>query len=217
MGDRSRLGLHEAFKGFQQQRKLLAALATNLQVLLDEVIGFFDWPPLEGQLGEAAQFPQALVAGQLSIPRAADGLQKGADLVEPDPKGQIHRDEQRLIEAEVVVVPARVRPGEAARVHLTFRPSAARAGHWNNESAPLRVWIAGAEGWTISTRLLEAPQAAQPESVEVRRLDFEVKAPPTATGKTRLAAYALYNTCEQTGGRCLFVRQDLVIELQAAR
>jgi hypothetical protein len=78
----SRLGLHEALKGFEEQRKVLAALVTNLQVLLDEVIGFFDWPSLEGQLGEAAEFPQALVASQLSIPRAADGLQKGADLVD---------------------------------------------------------------------------------------------------------------------------------------
>jgi hypothetical protein len=77
----SRLGLHEAFKGFEEQRKLLAALAANLQVLLDEVIRFFDWPPLEDQLGETAHFPQALVAGQLLIPRAADGLKQGADLV----------------------------------------------------------------------------------------------------------------------------------------
>ena len=93
------------------------------------------------------------------------------------------------------------------------RPSA----HWNNESTPLRVWVAGAEGWTIASRLLEAPQGDQPESVEVRRLDFEVKAPPTAEGKTRLAAYALYNTCEQAGGRCLFLRQDLSVELDVAK
>ena len=112
----------------------------------------------------------------------------------------------------MAVVPTRVRPGQAARVHVTFRPSAAHKAHWNNESTPLRVWVAGAEGWTIATRLLEAPQGDQPESDEVRRLDFEVKAPPTADGKTRLAAYALYNTCEEAGGRCLFLRQDLTIE-----
>jgi hypothetical protein len=135
---------------------------------------------------------------------------------EPDPKGRIHRDKERLIEAEVAVVPRRVRPGQVARVHVTFRPSAAHKARWNNESTPLWVWIAGAEGWTISTRLLEAPQGGQPESVEVRRLDFEVKAPSTAEGKTRLAAYALYNTCEEEGGRCLFLRQDLTVELDVA-
>jgi hypothetical protein len=70
----SKLGLNETFEGSEEQRKFLAALATNLQVLLDEVIGFVDWPPLEGQLGEAAQFPQALVARQLVIPRAANVL-----------------------------------------------------------------------------------------------------------------------------------------------
>jgi hypothetical protein len=136
---------------------------------------------------------------------------------EPDPKGQIHRDKERLIEAEVVVVPARVHPGQAARVHITFRPGAGRKARWNNESSPLRVWVAGSQGWTITPRLLEAPQGDQPESVEVRRLDFEVKAPPNADGKTRLAAYALYNTCEQAGGQCLFLRQDLSVELDVAK
>jgi tetratricopeptide (TPR) repeat protein len=136
---------------------------------------------------------------------------------EPDPQGRIHRDEERLIEAEVVVVPARVRPGQAARVHVTFRPGAAHKARWNNESTPLRVWVAGAEGWTIASRLLEAPQGDQPESDEVRRLDFEAKAPPTATGKAQIAAYALYNACEQAGGRCLYLRQDLAIELDVAK
>ena len=101
----------------------------------------------------------------------------------------------------MVVVPARVRPGQAARVHVTFRPGAAHKARWNNESTPLRVWVAGAEGWTIASRLLEAPQGDQPESVEVRRLDFEVKAPLNVEGRIRLTAYALYNTCEQAGGR----------------
>jgi len=137
--------------------------------------------------------------------------------VEPDPKGRIHRDVERLIEAEVVVVPARVRPGQAARVHITFRPNPVHTAHWNNESTPLRLWVGEAEGWSVAPRLLEAPQADRPESDEVRRLDFEVKAPPTVTGKTRLAAYALYNACEEAGGRCLFLRQDLAIELEVAK
>ena len=101
--------------------------------------------------------------------------------------------------------------------HVTFRLGAVRNAHWNNESTPLRVWVAGAEAWTVASRLLEAPQGDQPESVEVRRLDFEVKAPPTAEGKARLAAYALGERKEQAGGRCLFLRQDLSVELEVAK
>jgi hypothetical protein len=41
-----------------------------------------------------------------------------------------------------------------------------RTAHWNNESTPLRVWVAGAEGWTIASQLLEAPQCNEPESEE---------------------------------------------------
>jgi tetratricopeptide (TPR) repeat protein len=148
---------------------------------------------------------------------ARDVLAEAAASVEPDPKGIIHRDQERLIEAEVALVPAQVRPGQAARVHLRFRPSAAHKARWNNESTPLRVWVSGAAGWTVSSRLLEAPQGDQPESDEVRRLDFEVKAPPTGDGKTRLTAYALYNACEEAEGRCLFLRQDLTIELDVAK
>jgi hypothetical protein len=182
---------------------------------------FYDW--IEQARAEIARrgetpFPLAVepYGSELAGP-ARQVVAEPSAPVEPDPKGQIHRDAKRLIDAEVVVVPSCVRPGQAARVHLAFRPNAAQSGHWNNESTPLRVWIAGSDGWTVSTRLLEARQPAQPESVEVRRLDFEVKAPAAATGKARLAAYALYNTCEQAGGRCLFLRQDLWVELDVAK
>jgi hypothetical protein len=133
--------------------------------------------------------------------------------VEPDPMGRIHRDENELIETEVIVVPTRLRPGQAARVHVILRPNHLTAVHWNNESTPLRMWVNGAEGWTIDPHLLEADQPDQPESDEVRRLDFEIKAPTSAKGTARFSAYVLYNVCEQSGGRCLFLRQDLSIEI----
>src|SRR5262249_32504356 len=68
---------------------------------------------------------------------------EGPAAIEPDPKGKAHRDEARLVEAEVVVVPRRVRPGQAARVHIPLRPAAGRSARWNNESTPPRVWVAG--------------------------------------------------------------------------
>jgi tetratricopeptide (TPR) repeat protein len=182
---------------------------------------FYDWVvQAKADISRRGEMPIALIVepygSELAGP-VRDVTAEASAPREPDPKGQIQRDQARLIEAEVVVVPARVRPGQAARVHVTFRPGAARNAHWNNESTPLRVWVAGAEAWTVASRLLEAPQGDQPESVEVRRLDFEVKAPPTAEGKARLAAYALYNACEQAGGRCLFLRQDLSVELEVAK
>ena len=148
---------------------------------------FYDWvAQAKAEVSRRGETPVPLTVepygSELAGP-VRDVLAEASAPVEPDPKGQIHRDEQRLIEAEVVVVPARVRPGQAARVHVTFRPGAAHKAHWNNESTPLRVWVAGAEGWTIASRLLEAPQGDQPESDEVRRLDFEVKAPRDRRGK----------------------------------
>jgi len=182
---------------------------------------FYDWVvQAKAEVSRRGEMPVPLTVEPYGSELAGPVRDVTADAsapLEPDPKAQIHRDQARLIEAEVVVVPTRVRPGQAARVHVTFRPGAAQNAHWNNESSPLRVWVAGAEGWTIPARLLEAPQGDKSESVEVRRLDFEVKAPPAAQGKTSLAAYALYNACEQAGGRCLFLRQDLTIELDVAK
>ena len=137
-----------------------------------------------------------------------------ANPVNPDPDGRIDRDVNGLIEAEVVVIPPRVKPGEAARVHVYLRPSILQAAHWNNESTPLQLWVSGPAGWTIASPLLEAEPGKQPESDEVRHLDFEVKAPALASGTIQLNAFTLYNVCEQTGGQCLFLRQDLPIEIE---
>jgi hypothetical protein len=188
---------------------------------LTKPYAFYDWvAQAKAEVSRRRETPVALTVepygSELAGP-VREVVAEASAPVEPDSKRQIHRDEEGLIEAEVVVVPVRVRPGMAARVHVTFRPSAAHKSRWNNESTPLRIWVAGAEGWTVAPRLLEAPQGDQPESDEVRRLEFEVKAPSTAKEKTRLVAYALYNTCEEAGGRCLFLRQDLSIELDIAK
>ena len=123
---------------------------------------FYDWiAQAKADISHRGEMPVPLTVepygSELAGP-VRDVLAEDTAPAEPDPKGQIHRDATHLIDAEVSVVPARVRPGQAARVHITFRPNAAQTGHWNNESTPLRVWVAGAEGWTIAPRLLEAQQ-----------------------------------------------------------
>ena len=182
---------------------------------------FYDWVSrARAEIAARGETPVSLVVEPYGSELAGPAREVSAETTrdEPDPRGRIHRDDDRLIEAEVVVVPARIRPGQAARVHVTLRPNADRQAHWNNESTPLRIWVEEPPpGWTTSARSLEAPPGIAPESDEVRRLDFEIQAPATASGRTRLTAYALYNTCEGEEGRCLFLRQDFLIEVDVVK
>jgi len=131
--------------------------------------------------------------------------------VEPDAEGRIHRDEDGLIDVETAVVPDRIAPGESARVHLTFRPDDEHRTYWNNEVEPMKLWVDPPKGWEISSRLHQAPLGSEIETRETRRLDFEVHAPEDASGPVTFDAYALYYVCEDVGGVCLYLRQDIPI------
>ena len=140
-----------------------------------------------------------------------------SSVTSPDPKGAIRRDLGPLIDATVTMVPTRVKPGETARVHVTLSPSSARRVFWNNEVDPLRLWIDSPPGWRVAQRLLTAPAGDRPETNEVRRLDFEVQVAPDAVDAGRLSACALYFVCEELGGTCLFLRQDIPIAIRIDR
>ena len=133
------------------------------------------------------------------------------DIKPPDPQGRILRDAQRLILIEVTVVPPHVKPEGTVRVHLTLRPNNRRKAHWNNEAEPLKLWINPPSGWKVQPKLLIAPQGDQPETSEPRHFEFEVRAAANAIGTSKLAAYALYYVCEDVGGTCSFLRQDIPI------
>ena len=132
----------------------------------------------------------------------------------PDPEGRIYRDTDGLIHTDVAVVPPRIKPGDSARVHVTMRPNAQLRAHWNNEAQPLVFWIDAPAGWQIERRLLTAPQPDEPETTEPRHLEFEVHAPPGADGPAKFAAYALYYVCEEAGGTCRYLRQDVPIVVE---
>jgi hypothetical protein len=131
----------------------------------------------------------------------------------PDPDGKIHRDKERLVHVESAVVPPAVRPGHSARVHLVFRPDAEHETTWDNTAGQLRLWVDAPEGWEIDRQLLLAPPGERPETQETRRLEFEVQVPASAREAARLSAYALYYVCEGRGGRCVYRRQDISIEV----
>jgi hypothetical protein len=135
------------------------------------------------------------------------------DLNPPDPNGRILRDEQRLISAEVTVIPPRIKSGGTIRVHLTFRPDDKHKAHWNNEAEPLKLWIDPPTGWKAQPQLLTAPHGDKPETSEPRHIEFELHAAKDAGGTTKLSAYALYYVCEGTGGTCSFLRQDIPITI----
>lgn len=146
------------------------------------------------------------------IAQPATEMESRGDAVEPpDPSGRIRRDDEKLVRASAVVVPGTIRKGEAVRVHLKLQLGG--HAHWNNQAEPLTVWIDVPEGWRAESLLLQAAQPDQPESDEVRTLDFELHSPRTATSGT-IRGYALYYVCEEQGGQCLYRRQDILISVR---
>jgi hypothetical protein len=183
---------------------------------LDKPYAFYDWiETAEKDLRARGQRPVSLAVRPVGaeIARPVKVLVQPGEARAPDPDGKVHRDQERLVRAEVTVAPARVRPGQAARVHVVLRVDPKKQAHWNNEAEPLRLWVDPPEGGQVSERLLQVPAIREPVSSEERALDFEVTVPREAQGKIRLDAYALYHACDDKGGQCRFLRLDIPIEI----
>jgi hypothetical protein len=184
---------------------------------LDKPYAFYDWVmQAEKDIRARGDKPVTLAVrpGGAEIAQPIRALPvPPAEVRAPDPDGKVHRDKDGLIQAEVAVAPARVRPGQAARVHVVFRLDPKKQAHWNNEADPLRLWIDPPAGWRVSERLLRAPAVREPVSGEERALDFEIRAPQEARDKVHFDVYALYHVCDDKGGQCRFLRLDVPIEV----
>jgi tetratricopeptide (TPR) repeat protein len=183
---------------------------------LDKPYAFYGWvETAEKDVRARGDKPLALIVRPrgAEIAQPLKALPQPEEARNPDPDRKIHRDKDGLVRAEVTVAPARVRPGEAVRVHIVLRLDPKNQAHWNNESEPLRLWVDSSKDWHVSDRLLRAPAVREAVSGEERALDFEVKAPKDVRDKARLDAYALYYVCEDKGGRCLYLRLDIPIEI----
>ena len=114
-------------------------------------------------------------------------------------------------------MPSRLGPGKAARVHLAFRPNAAQSGHWNNESTPLRSGSPGPRAGQSRPDCSNQPRP-QPESVEVRRLDFEVMVTPAVDRKNphRSLRFVQHLRAERAAAASSS-REDLSVELDIAK
>lgn len=181
---------------------------------------FYDWVDTAAhEIRSRGETPVALrrrpTASEMALPqRGNSGVDRG--LVPPDPDNRVTRDARGLIGVDVAVVPATVQAGASVRVHVTLRPNEQLKAHWNNEAEPLRLWIEAPSAWQVRPPLVVAPQGRQAETAEIRRLEFDVVTPAGAAGDTELVAYALYYVCEDAGGLCHFLRQDVPVVITIA-
>ena len=161
---------------------------------LEKPYPFYDW------VDTARRESRARGDTPVELPVEPDGAELAAPSrdfeaaapaeIEPDSEGKILRDREGLIAAQVIVIPARVEPGGVSRVHIELRPESDREAHWNNEAEDLQVWINPPPVWLADQRRLSVPNPAEAVSLEPRRMELEIKAPPDP-GRTRIPAYAL--------------------------
>jgi len=177
---------------------------------------FYDWvATAQKEIKERGEKPIALSAPPSGAEIASPSRRfpsPPAAAVPPDPDGKINRDAKSLVRCAASVVPARVRAGGTGRLHLILKPSG--GAHWNNEAEPTVVWIEAPEGWRLTKRLLKTGLPRKAESTEQRHLELEFKVPREAKGTHKVEGYALYYVCEESGGQCLYLRQDFSASIE---
>ena len=175
---------------------------------------FYDW---------VEQAKAAITArGDLPIPLTVP--LSGAELVQPaktfnsnnaqkplSSDHQITRDDKKLIQIHATAIPQKIAAGETTRIHLRMTPD---SGYWNNESAPLVIWIEASEAGTPSDTRLVHPHVKSPSSHETRTLEFEFKTNSNLTENIEISGYALYYVCDSDDGQCIYRRQAISIPIQ---
>lgn len=132
----------------------------------------------------------------------------------PDPRGRIARDKLHLVEIEPLLTPARIQPGHRVRVRVTFRLNERVHPLWNNEADDLRLWVDLPKGLTLVEGDLRYDNPEQPETRELRHVEFEVAVSEGfKSGDIELPGYALYYVCEDAGGVCYYLRNDFTVTL----
>ena len=134
-----------------------------------------------------------------------------ATAINPDPDTKITLD-NTWIKSKSVVVPGKIKRGEALRVHVRLKPT--DQAKWNNEAEPSLVWIDLPEGWQSTQQLATFTPPQTAESKEERRFEFELKSPRKAGQSQKISGYALYYVCDSENGQCLFRRQNLEFTVQ---
>ncbi|MBI4662461.1 MAG: tetratricopeptide repeat protein [Verrucomicrobia bacterium] len=185
---------------------------------LDKPYSFYDWvTAARREIIARGETPAALVvepSGAEFAHPAKTFEARLATIEEPDPRGQILRDNAELIEIEVTTVPPVIKSGASARLHVAFRPNLRNKAHWNNEAKGLVLWLNPPPGWLVESRAISLENPPRATSREIRRLEFEIKSPAGAKAEpVDIPGYALYYVCEDVNGACLYRRQDVSLRV----
>lgn len=185
---------------------------------LDKPYPFYDWvPTARKEVAARGETPFALLVepGGAEFAQPQEKFESAKHSAEPDPKGRIHRDDDQLIAIETVAAPGSIKPGEASRLHLIFRPRQESKAHWNNEVNGVELWLNRPEGCELDNPFRALDNPAEAVSQEDRKVEVEVRcAEDAAPGLRDVEGYALYYVCEDIDGTCLYRRQDFSASLE---
>lgn len=180
---------------------------------------FYDWvKEARAELEARGETPPVLVVepegAEFAAPISQDEAGSTIDAGHPDPDGRLVEDEVPHIEIRVGVVPSRVPPGDAARVHLDLAPDATGTAHWNNEAGPGAVWVEGADGWAFEPQHQALSVPPEATSDERRHVEFEVRVPEEcADGVYSAEVVMLYHICEDETGVCMIRRRNITVSI----
>jgi hypothetical protein len=175
---------------------------------------FYDWIPLaRDEISDRGESPVPLAAepegAEFSEPSSGEDRVATESPAPPDPRIV---EDTTWIETTVNVVPSRVRPADAVRVHVDLRPGDGTEIHWNNETGPGGFWVEPPAGWAVDPEFQEIEVPPEATSDERRHIEFEVRVPASAsTGPHRFEAQTLYAVCDDETGVCMIRRRSIPI------
>jgi len=190
---------------------------------LDKPYSFYDWVA-EAQAalvkrGEKAIPLVAAISGaEIAHPLRkgrADGHAKTAAMKHPDPKGELPED-GAMVSALPVVVQGTGKNSSALRLHVALNLNHEGGAHWNNESTPPMLWLAGSEAFGGgSPALYEGPKTKlEASSLEDRSIEIELRLKKGQKMPKELTGRLFYNVCKGADGVCLFLSQSVKIPLK---
>jgi len=195
---------------------------------LDKPYPFYDWvEQAQRDIRARGQEPPTLLVelsgAEVAMPLRSGSAETGEAVVgvfEPDPKGQINRDDASLFAIEPIVVRDTGKDKRVVRVHLLITPSVEALAKWNDEAGASVVWINPPRGWSVDRQLFSLPPRQGAADAATRSIEFEVRPHPVSEeteaempGVAKIRGYVLYNVCYGHEGICIYLRQDFEIAI----